>query len=435
MTTEVGVEKTISFNGNREVRYISVGLSELIKGLIGEKPIQDAAERNTFVRFSELLQADYHTRYFKFYRDLKYHYQAFNPDQDVLSIARLSKSDRDDVQKQLFNRFKVLLKKANYDELNKQSINQALEQESIEGISVDVEMDDFDEVLFFMRGQGVRKNKKRDWRTLFLTSTTKKVVTCSRLFVAIKFRSEEEIRKALSDKGLNCFSIWSHLLQYRAATQANGSHHFVLLSLFRDIPISELKMLFPNKAFRHALSDEAEPSESGGLYDDSTVIQRSLVKIWVILKSIKGLIDRVMLYLRNLLHLDNNYQRVLLQSLSLGHLDINVGVIDSLVDQAREEEIKEALLVYYFLMRAGQQGMTSASLKQKIESHLMVRYGVFVDFNMRELAHRLELDGLIKAVNDRVLQAIPIEELSSTIVSQSEDIFSVAKRLSLLGKI
>ena len=120
-----------------------MNLPELIKGLLGEKPLQDAIERNAFARFSELLQALYHTRYFERYRDLKRYYQPFNPDQESTSLEVLSNEGRDCYQKQLFHDLKILLKKANYDELTESLINESLTQALSKNLSIDVEMDGF----------------------------------------------------------------------------------------------------------------------------------------------------------------------------------------------------------------------------------------------------------------------------------------------------
>ena len=432
------------FEDSNEVRFIPVDLPELVKGLLGEKPLQDTAERNAFARFSELLQAFYHTHYFERYRDFKRYYQPFNPDQDTTSLEVLSSEGRDCYQKQLFHDLKILLKKANYDELSESLINESLTQALSKNLSIDVEMDDFDQVLFFSRGQSVQKSTKRNWRTLFMTSTTEDIETYQRLCVAFKFQSEEKLRESLKKRGVKRFAIWRHVLHHRAVMETDDSKDYIFLRLFRDIPKSDLEMLFPNSRIHFTFFDKIKLGVTsgagtlGGLWALFSKLALA-IKPLTMLMALVGFASIVSRHIRNVFHHQNNYKMVLSRSLYSHSLDINVGVISSLIDQAREEEIKEALLAYYFLMRAagsgGNKGMMQGVLDKKIETHLLMRYGVFLDFEVEDAITKLKINGLVSEDGEGILRAVPIEEASSSIVSQWEDIFSVAKRLSLLGKI
>ncbi len=434
---------------NSEVRFIPVDLPELIKGLLGEKPLQDSTERNAFARFSELLQALYHTHYFERYRDLKRYYQPFNPDQDTTSLEVLSGEGRDCYQKQLFHDLKALLQKANYDELTETLINESLTQTLSKNLSIAVEMEDFSQVLFFSRGQGVQKNTKRNWHTLFLTHTMEEVVTYQRLCVAFKFQSEEKLRESLKKRGMSRFAIWRHVLHHRAVMESDASQDYIFLRLFRDVPKSDLEMLFPNSKIHFTFFDKIKlgitggAGTLGGLWALFSKLALA-IKPLAILMALVGFGSIVSRHVRNVLHHQNNYKVVLSRSLYSHSLDINVGVISSLIDQAREEEIKESLLAYYFLMRVAgagyysndvKKGMTQKMLDQKIETHLMMRYGVFLNFDVEDAVTKLKIDGLVHEDGEGYLRAVSIEEASTTIVSHWEDIFSVAKRLSLLGKV
>ncbi len=435
------VNKTVSFHEDSSaMRYIPVALPELVKGLLGEKPLQDVTERNAFARFSELLQALYHTHYFERYRDLNRYYQPFNPDQDTSTLEDWSETDRACYQQQLFADLKLLLIKANYDELDEALINESLSQELSKNLSIDVEMGDFEQILFFVRGHGVQENKKRNWKHLFLTSKTDKVATYQRLCVAFRFQTEEKLRESLKKRGVGRFSIWRHIAHHRAVMETTASRDYIFLRLFRDVPKSDLEMLFPNSKIHFTLLDKIKlgvtggAGTAGGLWALLSKLAIA-VKPLTILMALVGFGSIVGRQVSNGMHHQSNYQMVLSRSLYTHSLDINVGVISSLVDQAREEEIKEALLAYYFLMRTGNKGMSIGALDQKVEQHLMMRYGFFMDFEVQDAVVKLKLSGLVNEDASGLLHAVSIEKASEMLTSQWEDIFSVAKRLSLLGRI
>ncbi len=422
------------------MRYIPVSLPELIKGLLGEKPLQETTERNAFARFSELLQALYHTHYFERYRDLNRYYQPFNPDQDTTTLEDWSENDRVCFQNKLFKDLQLLLKKANYDELDEALINESLSQQLSKNLSTDVEMDDFEKIIFFVRGHGIKKTKKRNWRHLLLTSTIEEVATYQRLCVVFRFQTEEKLRENLKQRGMSRFSIWRHVLHHRAVIETKASRDYIFLRLFRDVPKSNLEMLFPNSKIHFTVLDNIKPSVTGRA--------RTVGGIWVLLSklaiAVKPLTMLIALFdfarivgrqVSNVLHHQTNYQKVLSRSLYTHSLDINVGVISSLIDHARDEDIKEALLAYYFLMRAGEAGMSINALDRKIEQHLMMRYGFFMDFEVDDAVVKLKRSGLVTENTSGIFHAVSLEAAGKMLVDQWEDIFSVAKRLSLLGSI
>src|SRR5439155_12621563 len=80
------------------------------------------------------------------------------------------------------------------------------------------------------------------------------------------------------------------------------------------------------------------------------------------------------------LNTKNRYALQLSQSLYYQTLDGNAGVLFRLLDEAEEQECREAILAWYFLwLKAGQEGWTSERLDDYIEEYLEERTGVKVD--------------------------------------------------------
>src|SRR5262249_30905382 len=75
------------------------------------------------------------------------------------------------------------------------------------------------------------------------------------------------------------------------------------------------------------------------------------------------------------------YHLTLTQSLYYQNIDSNAGVLFRLLDEAQEQECREALLAYFLLWRkAGPDGWTIGCLHQYVESFLEKNAHVPVDF-------------------------------------------------------
>jgi hypothetical protein len=91
------------------------------------------------------------------------------------------------------------------------------------------------------------------------------------------------------------------------------------------------------------------------------------------------------------LHTKNRYEKNLSQSLYFQSLDGNAGVLFRLLDEAEEQECREAILGYFFLWRyAGSEGWTAEHLDDAIEEWLEKRAGVKVDFEIGDAIDKLE---------------------------------------------
>ena len=73
-----------------------------------------------------------------------------------------------------------------------------------------------------------------------------------------------------------------------------------------------------------------------------------------------------------------------------------LGVFYHLIDAAEEEEFKEAVLAYYFLLTAGDP-LTKSELDQRIENWLAERWGCYIDFEIGDAIHKLQRLKLIEA--------------------------------------
>jgi len=421
------------------MRFIPVNQQELMNDLLLSTQLSLAKDdKANFQVFAELLQTLYYGRYFAQYEVLKKYYQPFNPDQDVTSIAYVANATKADYQKKLFAQVKVLLQQANYDELNEELINEALSNEVSNNLSIDVEMEDFEQVLVFVRGHGIQKTQKRHWRNLFLYKVPHQTSIYRRLCIVFRFRTEQALRRELQEKGMGRFAIWRHMRHYNKVVESEDAQHYVFMRLFRDVPRSDLQMLFPNSKLHFTLFDTLKLSVAGGagaLGGLWTMLAKLAiaVKPLAILIALAGFIGVLSRNVGNVLNHRTNYKMVLSRSLYTHSLDINIGVMSALVDQAKDEDVKEALLAYYFLVQAEEEGMTLAALDQAVEQYLMMRYGVFIDFEIDDAVLKLRQDGLVSEGADGMLIALPIPQACDNLMRKGDTLFSVARQLVSLN--
>src|SRR6185295_2115696 len=100
----------------------------------------------------------------------------------------------------------------------------------------------------------------------------------------------------------------------------------------------------------------------------------------------------------------------LTQSLYYQNLGNNQGVLFALLDEAEEQECREALLAYYYLWRhAGPAGWKASDLDDYVEMDLERLADLKVDFEIEDALAKLERLKLVTKIDDR-LAAVPIEQ-------------------------
>jgi hypothetical protein len=89
------------------------------------------------------------------------------------------------------------------------------------------------------------------------------------------------------------------------------------------------------------------------------------------------------------------------QVLYYQNLDTNAGVLLRIIDEAEEQECREAILAYYFLWRyAGEQGWLPSALDDYIELELERVAKLKVDFEIGDALDKLEKLRIVEKVGE-----------------------------------
>lgn len=351
-------------------------------------------EREAFRHFCRLLAAVLHHEFYSKLNELKNDYAPFDPDADTLADRPLSAVEQERRVADLFDKFAWVLGRANFSRLTSDDIRQALAATSDWGVRLKVDLNVFDRLEVFARGDVVGRRVRRRWRNFYRPETVELPIY-QRLVVIFRLRSLPNA-KGRRDK------------------QA------VHIKIFKNIPKVDLEMLLPGSRVTMTLFDQGKifvPTISGVAMTGWKLFQGAMV---VAVTGFYGLLTYLGLIAATLgygiksffgyLRTQQKYQLNLTRSLYYQNLDNNAGVLFRLLDEAEEQECREALLAYFFLWRnAGAEGWPSEQLDAEIEAYILREAGVSVDFEVGDALAKLVRLGLVESAPDGRLRAVTIE--------------------------
>lgn len=383
------------------------------------------AEVKNFRELCRILEALFHFEFHARLEKLKTCYGPFNPDADTLQVFDYSDADKIRLQKQLVSEMTKVLNAANFEKITAEDLMQALGEESLFQIRLEVDFQDFEDVIFFRRGETVREETLVKffglWKRKFQFTNYDRVA----VYIKIKEKAyfEKQGRKNLYFEP--------------------GS---TIIKLFQNVPKADLEMLFPNSKVRMKTIDKiiiGVPAAVSGLIVLVTKLGASLLLVGSIISFWLGIKDEeVQIKQQHLIALGaglgalggflfkqiNKYKnrkikfmKALSDNLYFKNLDNNAGVFYHLIDAAEEEEFKEAVLAYYFLLTT-KEPPTKKELDRRIENWLAERWDCQIDFEIGDAVDKLQRLELIDADED-YLRCVPLSAAQQQIDSIWDNFF------------
>lgn len=163
----------------RSDRFIPFTKSDVVEMCVKDAQLTED-DGNGFRDICQILEALLHYEFHNRLQKLKACYGPFNPDADTRYLFRYSEPKKKDLQKQLVSEMTAVLNAANFEKITAEDLKQALAEESLFQIRLEVDFDDFKDVIFFRRGIsfkeetrvkffGLRKksSKKQRWLIIF----------------------------------------------------------------------------------------------------------------------------------------------------------------------------------------------------------------------------------------------------------------------------
>ncbi len=328
---------------------------------------------------------------------LKDAYAPVAADADTRAIKTVDGARPPPHPRELVEALTAVLERANFEAVSREDLHRALIEESIFKVRLHVNYDDFAEVLVFKRGESRRAERMTSW--FGLRKRVLKFVNYDRVLVYVRFKDADHFKRRRSKR-----------LLFVPGT--------VFIKLFQDIPKADVEMLFPNAEVRMKAIDKLAigvPALVSGAIIAITrlgavaVLLGALLAFWLGWRKDEVLLDDAALlglaaglfaiggYLwRQFSNFRNRkilFLKVLADNLYFKKLDTNAGVFHRLIDAAEEEECKEMLLGYHFLLVA-KGPVEGAELDGRIEAWFREKWSCTLDFEFEDSLGKLVRFGL-----------------------------------------
>ena len=381
--------------------------------LAGEGRLADD-ERDRFAAFACRLTALFHFEFQTQREALKDAYAPLARDPDTRTVSGWDQRERTAARRRLADELRRLLDAANFEPVDGDELRRAFNEESLLELRLQVDFDDFDDVLVFRRGATRREEQLSRWfglrKRLVAFTNYEKVL----LFVTFKddqhfTRRGREVEKLGFEPGST------------------------IIKLFQDVPRADLEMLFPNAQVRMRPVDKlliGVPALISGVLVLTTKLLATvgllllLVGFWLGLRDDPVELDEATLitlgaglgalagYVSRQLNKFKNrkleFMNRLAHHLYFRNLDNDAGVFHHLLDSAEESEVKEALLGWYFL-RTAAHPLTVQELDRVIERWFGETWGCRLNFEIDDSVSKLRRLGLLEHRDDHTFTAVDLD--------------------------
>jgi len=367
-------------------------------------------------RFFNYLDYWRHQRYGMKLLELEQSYEPFSPDSDLLLTRKFTQDELDHMQGSVIEQMREILKRANYEEIDPQVITDIMTAETHYGLDLHVDFTLFEECLVFYRGASTRKDQRRTLRK-FLRKEEFDVPIFQRLFLLFKMKPlEKSIREIMAKEKLSRKEAERMAKKQRAHLPALVTDDNIYMKLFKNIPRSDVEMVFPNTVVKYRMFDKIKLG-GGSAVGIGTSVAVAAGKVGAAAANpiaavmlVGGLGAAVFRQAMNFVNTKQRYLVIMAQNLYFHSLADNRGVMILLVDRAAEEDVKEEILLYSVLAKEQARRSDLEAIDFAIEKYLKGAFGIDVDFDLDDALSRLLADGIVTEDENGVLHTLPPKE-------------------------
>ncbi|MFD2165601.1 TMEM143 family protein [Thalassotalea euphylliae] len=380
----------------------------------------------SFQQFCDLLASVIHFKYHDLLEQLKNDYAPFDPNIDTRVIQRLNHAERQSAQKMFASNFAKVLDAANFEKITEQDLQDALTEESLFKVRLEVEFEDFEQVVFYRRGESQKTETLTTWWGL--RKQTIHFTNYDRVAVFITFKDQA-------------------YFEQKQKTPLGYEPGATIIKLFQNVPKADLEMLFPNSEVRMRPIDKVIIGASavvggavvlvtklgasflllaaliafwlGWRADDVEMTRQHFISLGIGLGVFGSFVFKEWSKFKNR---KIKFMKALADNLYFKNLDNNAGVFHTLVDAAEDEDFKEALLAYAFLLNQP-QGLSAQALDEKVEQWFAHQHDCVLDFEISDALQKLETLRLVTLQGD-IFHALPLEQAKQVLDHYWDNVFN-----------
>jgi hypothetical protein len=339
-------------------------------------------------------------------------YELFNPDSDLLMTRQYTDNERYAMQTRVSANIRTLLQQANYRRLDPSEIELVLTQESHYGLDFELDLEAFEELEVYFRGAFTRKDQRRAFRK-FYRKEEFDVPIFQRLCILFKLKPvEQRIEEVMHARKVDRIKATKIVNKLRKLVPEGVSHENIYLKLFKNMPRSDVEMIFPNTRVKFRLMDKIKlGAMSGGAVGFGVFSAAGKIALLATnpigaIGAVAGLGGAAFRQLMSFFNTRQKYMVVMAQNLYFHSLADNRGVIMTLADRAADEDVKEEVLLYSVLAKETVRREDLAAVDRAIEQYLYKSFGITVDFDLDDALSRLLKDGVATENRDGVISVL-----------------------------
>jgi len=402
-------------------RYIPIGKSHLIDSLLSDgKLTEEQKERFRIVcdAYGHLLRQ----RSYAILEDLKEGYAYFDP----TSRVRPGGGRDEERYARMVESLETILARANFEALDRQHLAAARQREGLIQVAFKMRGEGLRDVRFYSRGRHRDRAVIKKWWGLRKRELEFEVFDLVITLISYKTKaamSEDEAKDIVKSPFIRPGAV--------------------LVKCFQNVPVADMEMLHPGVKPGLRLIDKlmiGVPAIAGGIPVLLNLIPALSVLLLVIgaylgisggvegdrLKQAFGAMSGIAAVGGFMMRQWVKYQRQELkyrtqvsEHLYYRNLTNNQGVFDYLVGRAEEQDFKESVIAYYFLVSSKKPVLPTA-LDQRMEAWLRQQTGRHIDFDLPDALGKLERLGLVLREDDRV-RAVRLREAQEKITEAWHD--------------
>ena len=354
-----------------------------------------------------------------------YHYEFYDREQ-VVTEAWERVGDDPGAASLVAGELTGLLDGANYIPVTMAELDDALANESLIPLRLEVDLDDYDELLIYRRGSELDTVEIPKW--MGLRSKERTITVDKRVVVYTRVKAQSWFDERKIDPA-----------------ERNLVPGHVSLRQFQNVPRADIEMLLPSTQVGLRLTDSlliGVPAVASGVAVLATKLLPTLGLIFLLVGAWLGFrdeqpdIDQAALVIllggaltlggfvfRQWTKLKNRrleYLKTLTENLYFRTLAAGPGVLHTLLSSAEQQEVVEVLLAYRFLL-AAPGGLTAAELDAEVEAWLRDAGQGDIDFEVADAVaklHRLEV-----IEGHPTMRALPLAESLALLDRRWDDLF------------
>ena len=333
--------------------------------------------------------------------ELEQCYEPFAPDSDLRHTREFTADERAALQKRLVAQMCELVEQGNFTKVDPANVHFILTKDSAYGLDLQVDLGAFEEILIYYRGATTISERRRDIKKGYFGWKEVKRPVFQRLFLLFKLKPfDVRVQELMAERDIGRKEAEKIVRQQRGLLPATVSSDYIYLKLFKNLPRSDVEMIFPNTRVRFRLFDKIKfgVTASGGLGAGAVGTATKIAVAsnpYTLAAAVAGLGGIALRQATNFINQRNRYMYVLAQNLYFHAMADNRGVMTLLADRAAEEDVKEEMLLYSVLAKERVNIADLRQVDEAIEHYLENTFGLDVDFDVQDALRRLMAEGIV----------------------------------------